>query len=368
MAQETHSAFFSYSREDSEFVLKLAKDLKAAGAAVWLDQLDIRPGQHWDSALEDALANSPNMLLVLSPPSVASTNVMDEVSFALEEQKLIIPVLYRTCKIPLRLRRVQYIDARTEYGKALEELAQLLAPDETAKAERETRKKEQQERHAAEKDKTERDVEAQAAAEKRVEQQGLATERAAVESASREKAVPQQTAAGEPRDERQLRAKRWITAAAIAAALVLGGVIWHAVATRPSEAASSPSAEPVQIPNTEWVNGFLQALEGPSVDGLRAFFDETVSPYYSMPHADWAAIEKDKENYFHRYPTVQYTLVGEPKELTQSEDKAAMEVDMLYVVIRNDGQRLQGTSHLSMNLQLVNGQWKIAGITEKVSK
>ncbi len=107
MTQETHSAFFSYSREDSEFVLKLAKHLKVAGAAAWLDQLDIRPGQRWDSAVEEALANCANMLLIPSPSSVASSNVMDEVSFALDEKKLIIPVLYRACKLPLRLRRVQ---------------------------------------------------------------------------------------------------------------------------------------------------------------------------------------------------------------------------------------------------------------------
>ena len=97
MAKETSSAFFSYSRRDSEFVLKLAKDLKAAGAVVWLDQLDIKPGQHWDNAVETALANCPNMLLILSPSSVESTNVMDEVAFALAEQKLIIPVLIVTC-------------------------------------------------------------------------------------------------------------------------------------------------------------------------------------------------------------------------------------------------------------------------------
>ena len=35
-AQKT---FFSYSRDDSEFVLKLAKDLRAASVNVWLDQL-----------------------------------------------------------------------------------------------------------------------------------------------------------------------------------------------------------------------------------------------------------------------------------------------------------------------------------------
>ena len=41
----TGKTFFSYSRDDSEFVLKLAKDLRAAGADVWLDQLDIGAGK-----------------------------------------------------------------------------------------------------------------------------------------------------------------------------------------------------------------------------------------------------------------------------------------------------------------------------------
>ena len=49
------AAFVSYSREDSEFVLRLARDLKAAGANVWLDQLDIQPGHAWDSMIESAL-------------------------------------------------------------------------------------------------------------------------------------------------------------------------------------------------------------------------------------------------------------------------------------------------------------------------
>ena len=41
MAVEGLAAFVSYSRDDSEFVLRLAGDLKAAGAKVWLDRLDI---------------------------------------------------------------------------------------------------------------------------------------------------------------------------------------------------------------------------------------------------------------------------------------------------------------------------------------
>lgn len=39
MASET--TFFSYSRTDSAFVLKLAKDLRDGGPAIWLDQLQV---------------------------------------------------------------------------------------------------------------------------------------------------------------------------------------------------------------------------------------------------------------------------------------------------------------------------------------
>src|SRR5215475_2941868 len=127
-------AFFSYSRQDTTFVEKLAKDLRERGAAVWLDQLDIDPGQRWDSAVEHALATCPRMLVVLSPAAVESTNVMDEVSFALEEHKLVIPVLYRDCKIPFRLRRVQYIDARTDYERGLQELLRMLQVGTSAEA------------------------------------------------------------------------------------------------------------------------------------------------------------------------------------------------------------------------------------------
>ena len=55
MPAQVITDFISYSRDDSEFDLRLAQDLKAAGANVWLDQLDIKPGRPWDNAIEDAL-------------------------------------------------------------------------------------------------------------------------------------------------------------------------------------------------------------------------------------------------------------------------------------------------------------------------
>ncbi len=401
MMEKTHCAFFSYSRDDSEFALKLAKDLKAQRAVVWLDQLDISPGQHWDTALEEALDSCPNMLLVLSPSSVASQNVMDEVSFAIEEHKLVIPILYRTCKIPLRLRRLQYIDARTDYDSAFNELRRLLSPDEDAKAERETRLEKQRAHIEGEQDPPAQDKEqAQRDEAKRVAEVQAAQEQQARNRAAAQRAPDSQRPTSIPAgNSRQQTGKLWLAGAAIVLVVIIG-VIWReatagsparsnsppyqppttvdtgppgkstdTAATQTSEPLTSPSEPAKQpVPSTaEWAQRFVGALASSSVTTLHPFFDETVSPYYSMQSADWDAIVKDKQSFFRTYPTVQYTIVGQPREISESDDHAVVELDMKYDVVRKDGQRREGNSHLSMDLHLVNGDWKVAGIHEIVS-
>lgn len=132
MPSDVPSAFFSYCRVDSEFALKLAEDLKAAGANVWMDQLDIEPGTPWDGAVEEALKRSPRMLVILSPVSASSDNVRDEVSFALSKQKRIIPILYRDCDVPFRLARLQHIDFRIDYARGLKALIRTLGMEQLA--------------------------------------------------------------------------------------------------------------------------------------------------------------------------------------------------------------------------------------------
>lgn len=87
-----------------------------------MDKLDIRPGQLWERKVEEALTDSPHMLVILSPSSVNSSNVMAEVAFAIEEGKEVIPVLFRDCKIPFRLRPFQHVDSRGDYSEALDVL------------------------------------------------------------------------------------------------------------------------------------------------------------------------------------------------------------------------------------------------------
>ena len=50
--------FVSYAREDSDFAIRMAKDLRQAGANIWVDQLDITLGQLWDEAIEKALESA----------------------------------------------------------------------------------------------------------------------------------------------------------------------------------------------------------------------------------------------------------------------------------------------------------------------
>jgi hypothetical protein len=122
--------FLSYAREDSEFTLKLAHDLRGENVAIWVDQMDIVPGEDWDQAVEKALYECTGLLIVLSPDAVNSRSVMDEVSFALEENKRVIPVVHRPCVIPFRLRRVQRVDLGSDYAGGLAGLIRTLAGTE----------------------------------------------------------------------------------------------------------------------------------------------------------------------------------------------------------------------------------------------
>lgn len=121
--------FFSYARIDSDFVLDLTKHLRGVGVPVWLDQLDIAGGQRWDRAIEEALESCFGMIVGLSPESVRSINVMDEVSYGLEEQKLVVPIVIRPCVIPFRLRRVHRVDFGNDYETAFKQLTRALAID-----------------------------------------------------------------------------------------------------------------------------------------------------------------------------------------------------------------------------------------------
>lgn len=115
------ACFISYSRGDEQFALRFANDLRSTEVATWMDQLDIRPSEHWDRAIEQAIASCRCFVVLLSPRSVASENVADEISLAIDLRKTVLPVMIEPCKLPLRLTRMHLIDATTSYASALKQ-------------------------------------------------------------------------------------------------------------------------------------------------------------------------------------------------------------------------------------------------------
>ena len=127
---ENMLAVVSYSRADEVTALRMVKKLRDAGANVWIDQLNIHKGNPWDDSIQMAIRNASDMVVLLSSNSVASPNVKDEIAEAFDSKIRIIPVLISQCKVPLRLKRMQYVDATEDQDLAVLDILEVLKSPE----------------------------------------------------------------------------------------------------------------------------------------------------------------------------------------------------------------------------------------------
>lgn len=119
--------FISHSCTDDPFVHKLAKDLTSCGVEVWISDWHRQSGERWTDELEQAIEECSRFVLVLSQNAVESRVVLDELHLALEEDKQVIPVLFRDCKKPFNIRSLNVEDFRGgAYASALEQLVARL--------------------------------------------------------------------------------------------------------------------------------------------------------------------------------------------------------------------------------------------------
>ena len=125
--EKQRRAFISYSRVNKDFALKLAKELRSSGFNIWFDQLDIPTGARWDDEIEQALNDCEIFMVILTPASSTSDNVKDEIGYAIDSNKRILPVLLENANVPLRLRRFQYVDFTSKsFDEGVESAKQLL--------------------------------------------------------------------------------------------------------------------------------------------------------------------------------------------------------------------------------------------------
>jgi len=119
--------FISYSHSDSAFATKLARDLEKANYEVWFDRTDIKTGSRWDDEIVKGLKSSGIFLVLLSEKSTASQNVKDEIGYAMDHNKQILPLLIESCEIPFRLLRVQYVDfTAMKYAEGIQTVLEIV--------------------------------------------------------------------------------------------------------------------------------------------------------------------------------------------------------------------------------------------------
>jgi WD40 repeat protein len=87
--------FISYSRKDTAFVRQLADAFKAEQRDFWVDWEGIPLSAEWWKEIEQGIEQAENFVFILSPDSVASDICRQEIEYALQTSKRIIPIVAR---------------------------------------------------------------------------------------------------------------------------------------------------------------------------------------------------------------------------------------------------------------------------------
>jgi len=222
---DQRKTFLSYSRANKDFAIKLAKELKSEGFHIWLDQLDIPAGARWDREVEKALKESEIFMIILTPASVDSENVLDEIGYAIDNRKRFLPVLLENCEVPFRLRRFQYVDfTNKSFDDGVESakdllrnlIAQTTIPrgeipaqpqDQTAQTEVERKAKEEAERIAKRVADEELAAKAKAETERKAKEDidRHASQKAGADRVAKQKAEDERLAKAKTEAERKLK-------------------------------------------------------------------------------------------------------------------------------------------------------------------
>lgn len=131
------SVFLSYSRDDRGFADMLAAGLGARSIDVVMDREGIRHGEEFWRRIQDLIVQCNVVVFLISPPAINSNWCRNEIAFARESAKLIVPVRFRSERgmiVPPELSGIHYVDCG-EFGRAYADVAQAarklrLAEDE----------------------------------------------------------------------------------------------------------------------------------------------------------------------------------------------------------------------------------------------
>lgn len=108
----SYDVFLSYNGNEATLAEEIFKKIIDAGGKAFLAKKTIEPGSDFAEEIRNALRESNELWLLVSPNSVKSEWVISEWGAAWVLEKRIVPILYRCSpeSLPDRLRQLQCID------------------------------------------------------------------------------------------------------------------------------------------------------------------------------------------------------------------------------------------------------------------
>jgi hypothetical protein len=134
--------FLSHSSADKPFVRMLADDIRRSGAEIWLDELELEAGDSLIGGISIAVQNARYVVACLSPHSVKSRWVREELEIAATlgielDRVVVVPLLLADCVRPAFLIHRLYCDFRRpdEYDRSFQMLLRRVQPTAVPKTE-----------------------------------------------------------------------------------------------------------------------------------------------------------------------------------------------------------------------------------------
>jgi hypothetical protein len=86
-----HDVFISHAAKDKAIADAVCAALEAEKMRCWVAPRDIRSGEHWAAAINNAIKKTPIMVLIFSASSNQSKQVARELTLAVNSEAIVIP-------------------------------------------------------------------------------------------------------------------------------------------------------------------------------------------------------------------------------------------------------------------------------------
>lgn len=133
---DKRKVFVSYARKDTELVLPLVERLeRGTGVRFWIDREGIESAAQFEDVIISAIDDAEVVLCMLSDNAQDSQYTRDEITYALNTEKRVVPILLRGGALQrwflFKFGRVNYIDATKEdqLQRLVKDLRQWIGAD-----------------------------------------------------------------------------------------------------------------------------------------------------------------------------------------------------------------------------------------------